>query len=52
VIYVTRGWQLSGTGARGLLDLAGAPFFVVWKVVVMLERRRSTEWVRTHRKTS
>jgi 1,2-diacylglycerol 3-beta-glucosyltransferase len=52
VIYVTRGWQLSGTGARGLLDLAGAPFFVVWKVVLMLERRRSTEWVRTDRKTS
>ena len=52
VIYVTRGWQLSGTGARGLLDLAGAPFFVVWKVLLMLERRRSTEWIRTDRKAS
>jgi 1,2-diacylglycerol 3-beta-glucosyltransferase len=52
VIYVTRGWQLSGTGARGLLDLAGSPFFVVWKVILMLERRRSAEWVRTDRKTS
>jgi cellulose synthase/poly-beta-1,6-N-acetylglucosamine synthase-like glycosyltransferase len=52
VIYVTRGWQLSATGARGLLDLAGSPFFVVWKVILMLERRRSAEWVRTDRKTS
>ncbi|MGA2862772.1 MAG: glycosyltransferase family 2 protein [Steroidobacteraceae bacterium] len=52
VLYVARGWQLSGTGARGLLDLAGAPFFVVWKVILMLERRRSTEWIRTDRKAS
>jgi cellulose synthase/poly-beta-1,6-N-acetylglucosamine synthase-like glycosyltransferase len=52
VIYVIRGWQLSATGARGLLDLAGAPFFVIWKVILMLERRRSAEWIRTDRKPS
>jgi cellulose synthase/poly-beta-1,6-N-acetylglucosamine synthase-like glycosyltransferase len=52
LLYVARGWQLSGTGARGLLDLAAAPFFVAWKVILMLESRRSSEWIRTDRKTS
>jgi 1,2-diacylglycerol 3-beta-glucosyltransferase len=47
--YVLRGWQLSGVGAQGLLDLARAPFFVLWKVVLMLRRRASAEWVRTAR---
>ena len=51
VIYVMRGWQISGTGARGLLDLARAPFFVLWKLVVMLRRGGSREWVRTERET-
>jgi cellulose synthase/poly-beta-1,6-N-acetylglucosamine synthase-like glycosyltransferase len=50
VVYVLRGWQLSGTGARGLLDLAGAPVFVVWKVLLMLSRQATSEWVRTERK--
>jgi len=48
-VYVLRGWQLSGTGVRGLLDLARAPFYLVWKVLVMLRGRRSSEWVRTTR---
>jgi 1,2-diacylglycerol 3-beta-glucosyltransferase len=46
--YVLRGWQLSGIGARGLLDLARAPVFLMWKVVLML-RPRSEGWVRTDR---
>jgi hypothetical protein len=41
---------LSETGMRGLLDLAGAPVFVAWKVILMLNRQRSAEWVRTDRK--
>ncbi len=49
VLYVLRGWQLSGTGIRGLLDLARAPFFLIWKLAVMLRGRRTTEWVRTNR---
>ena len=49
IIYVARGWQLSGIGARGLLDLAAAPGYLVWKVIVMLKRRRSDEWIRTER---
>jgi cellulose synthase/poly-beta-1,6-N-acetylglucosamine synthase-like glycosyltransferase len=51
-LYVLRGWQLSGMGARGLLDLARAPFFVAWKVLLMLQPRGSLEWVRTRRKLS
>lgn len=47
-LYVLRGWQLSGTGARGLLDLAAAPVFVVWKLAAML-RPRTAGWVRTQR---
>ncbi len=49
VAYVARGWQLSGVGARGLLDLARAPWFVVWKVLSALRTRPSTHWVRTER---
>jgi cellulose synthase/poly-beta-1,6-N-acetylglucosamine synthase-like glycosyltransferase len=49
VAYVLRGWQLSGAGLRGLADLTRAPFFVAWKVVLMLGGRRAGEWVRTKR---
>jgi len=49
MLYVLRGWQLSGVGAQGLLDLARAPGFLVWKVVLMLKPRKSAEWVRTDR---
>jgi cellulose synthase/poly-beta-1,6-N-acetylglucosamine synthase-like glycosyltransferase len=46
--YVLRGWQLSGVGARGLLDLARAPIFLAWKILLMLSPR-SEGWVRTDR---
>jgi cellulose synthase/poly-beta-1,6-N-acetylglucosamine synthase-like glycosyltransferase len=52
VLYVLRGWSLSGVGARGLLDLSRAPFFLVWKLLVMFGRRDSKEWVRTKRESS
>jgi len=48
-LYVLRGWQLSGIGARGLVDLARAPFFLAWKVLLMLKRKTSDEWIRTER---
>ena len=51
VLYVLRGWQLSGMGLRGLLDLARAPLFLVWKVLLMLQPRESA-WVRTRRNPS
>jgi len=49
VLYVLRGWQLSGAGLRGLADLLRAPFFVVWKLLLKWRTRRSGEWVRTKR---
>ena len=52
VAYVLRGWQLSGIGARGLVDLLGAPAFVVWKLMLTYSRHHSGEWVRTERKRS
>jgi hypothetical protein len=48
IIYVLRGWQLSGIGAQGLLDLFRAPGFLVWKIF-LLTQRSSAEWVRTDR---
>jgi hypothetical protein len=52
VLYILRGWQLSGAGARGLLDLARAPFFLGWKLLVLFSRGHSKEWVRTKRENS
>lgn len=49
VLHILRGWQLSGAGLIGLVDLLRAPFFLVWKIVVMLSRSGSKEWVRTKR---
>ena len=51
VLYVMRGWQLSGLGRQGLIDLARAPFFIAWKVLLMLRRRDSKGWVRTDRES-
>ena len=45
--YVMRGWQLSGMGARGLLDLLGAPIFVAWKLLLMLRSSEPQGWVHT-----
>jgi cellulose synthase/poly-beta-1,6-N-acetylglucosamine synthase-like glycosyltransferase len=52
LLHVLRGWQLSGTGTRGLLGLLSAPFYVLWKVLLMLRTRSPTEWVRTGREPS
>ena len=52
VLHILRGWQLSGAGLQGLLDLAWAPVFLIWKIVVMLSGRGSKEWVRTKRERS
>ena len=50
LFYVMRGWQLSGVGMRGLIDLSRAPFFVAWKIVAMLRSQEPLEWVRTKRR--
>jgi 1,2-diacylglycerol 3-beta-glucosyltransferase len=52
ILYILRGWQLSGAGLRGLLDLGRAPFFLAWKLMVMLRSGGSKEWVRTKREGS
>lgn len=50
-IYVARGWQISGTGLRGVEVLLHAPVFLVWRVGVAWTRpfRRPDVWVRTTR---
>jgi 1,2-diacylglycerol 3-beta-glucosyltransferase len=51
-VYVLRGWSLSGTGARGLVDLGAAPFYVVWKMWLKVRQRaQPSTWVRTARET-
>jgi cellulose synthase/poly-beta-1,6-N-acetylglucosamine synthase-like glycosyltransferase len=51
-LYVLRGWQLSGVGAQGALDLIRVPWFLVWKIWIMLGRRATREWARTGRENS
>jgi 1,2-diacylglycerol 3-beta-glucosyltransferase len=48
-LYVLRGWQLSGVGMQGLLDLMRAPGFILWKLLLMLRKREPASWVRTDR---
>jgi hypothetical protein len=51
LVYVLRGWALSGVGVRGLFDLLWAPVFVVWKIMLIVLGRKDSkgEWVRTAR---
>jgi 1,2-diacylglycerol 3-beta-glucosyltransferase len=49
LLHILRGWQVSGSGMQGLLDLARAPGFVIWKLVIMLRGGGTKEWVRTKR---
>jgi len=48
-LHALRGWQLCPLGPRALLDLARVPFFVVWKLVVLLRGRGNRRWIRTDR---
>jgi 1,2-diacylglycerol 3-beta-glucosyltransferase len=50
LIYLIRGWQLSGTGLRGLLSFLHVPGYILWKLVLILRRDRGRgSWVRTAR---
>ncbi|HKO50948.1 MAG TPA: glycosyltransferase family 2 protein [Polyangiaceae bacterium] len=53
-LYVLRGWSVSGTGLRGLLDLGLAPVYVIWKASLRLRKasRPTSSWVRTKREQS
>ena len=48
-LHVARGWQLSGTGSRGLLDLASAPRFALWKLMLRCRPGQNAAWIRTRR---
>jgi cellulose synthase/poly-beta-1,6-N-acetylglucosamine synthase-like glycosyltransferase len=48
-LYVGRGWSLSGVGAQGIWDLARAPWFLIWKLLLKLHRGTPRGWVRTER---
>ena len=50
-VYVLRGWQLSGRGAEGLRDLLHVPYYIVWKLGLLLQRRDHREWVPTKRRS-
>ena len=53
VLYVMRGWWVSGMGVGGLKALLWAPFYVVWKIWLMMSRpeEKKGEWVRTARES-
>ncbi|MFN0064054.1 MAG: glycosyltransferase family 2 protein [Myxococcaceae bacterium] len=50
-LYVACGWWRSQTGLRGLMALAWAPVFMMWKLVLHFSKpgARNSEWVRTRR---
>lgn len=50
-VHVVRAWQLSGTGKRGLLELALAPRFALWKLALRFRPKGAAGWVRTRRLT-
>jgi 1,2-diacylglycerol 3-beta-glucosyltransferase len=51
--YVLRGWSVSNTGLRGLVDLARAPIYVLWKLRLRVRPAKpEAEWVRTAREGS
>ena len=49
--YVMRGWWVSEQGVQGLFALARAPFYVAWKLWLVVSRpeEKKGEWVRTTR---
>jgi cellulose synthase/poly-beta-1,6-N-acetylglucosamine synthase-like glycosyltransferase len=47
--HVLRGWQLSPLGPQALLDLFRVPFFIAWKLLVLLRHRGNKAWVKTKR---
>ena len=50
VLYVLRGWRLSGLGPAVLLDFMRVPWFIAWKLWV-LAQHSTGEWLRTGRES-
>jgi 1,2-diacylglycerol 3-beta-glucosyltransferase len=51
LLYVLRGWALSGIGLYGIVDLLWAPVYVIWKLTLRFRHRgqHPKDWVRTTR---
>lgn len=49
LLYVLRGWQLSGRGTQGLLDLLRAPQFMLWRLRRVLRPHEHAQWAPTPR---
>lgn len=50
VAHTLRGWQLGPLGPAALLDLFRVPFFIIWKLYVLLRNKSNKAWVKTSRK--
>jgi 1,2-diacylglycerol 3-beta-glucosyltransferase len=50
-LYLLRGWQLADIGIRGARAMASIPFYVGWKIAVLLRSTQggNDQWVRTAR---
>jgi cellulose synthase/poly-beta-1,6-N-acetylglucosamine synthase-like glycosyltransferase len=49
VVYVGRGWMLSGVGIVGIWDMLRAPAFLLWKLLVVRLNPKPKTWIRTTR---
>jgi 1,2-diacylglycerol 3-beta-glucosyltransferase len=49
VVYVGRGWILSGIGIAGIWDLLRVPVFLFWKLLIIRFHPKPNTWVRTKR---
>jgi hypothetical protein len=49
MVYVCRGWALSGVGIAGIWDLMRVPFFLVWKLFIIRFLPKPDTWIRTKR---
>jgi len=50
VTYLIRGWQLSGTGWRGLVSLIHVPAYLLWKLLLTVRPDQARgRWIRTAR---
>jgi 1,2-diacylglycerol 3-beta-glucosyltransferase len=52
LIYVGRGWRLSGIGIKGFWDLLRVPVYLAWKIMLLVSGGKATTWIRTKREGS
>lgn len=48
ILHVFRGWQLCPLGPSALLTLLRVPFFIIWKLILVM-KRHDGRWIRTKR---